>query len=137
MHPTVRATPPPESASFEVCIKHLARQMHATVNAPSKSAANFLASLVSPPFSAKSNKRLICCCFQSLDADSEPLTTWICKQLSMGRGRGQSVRGAVQALCVLLRNDTARTSFGRLGGVAYLTKIIRMQVRIRFRPRVF
>ncbi|CAN0106570.1 unnamed protein product, partial [Ectocarpus sp. 8 AP-2014] len=64
-----------------------------------------------------------------LDADSEPLTAWICKQLSMGRGRGQSVRGAVQALCVLLRNDTARISFGRHGGVAYLTKIIRMQVR--------
>ncbi|CAM9887279.1 unnamed protein product [Ectocarpus sp. 4 AP-2014] len=63
----------------------------------------------------------------NLDADSEPLTAWICKQLSMGRGRGQSVRGAVQALCVLLRNDTARISFGRHGGVAYLTKIIRMQ----------
>ncbi|CAM9408075.1 unnamed protein product, partial [Ectocarpus sp. 13 AM-2016] len=63
----------------------------------------------------------------NLDADSEPLTAWICKQLSMGRGRGQSVRGAVQALCVLLRNDTARISFGRHGGVTYLTKIIRMQ----------
>lgn len=46
----------------------------------------------------------------------------------MGRGRGQGVRGAVQALCVLLRNDAARTYFGRQGGVAYLTKIIRMQV---------
>eukprot|EP00903_Cladosiphon_okamuranus_P020575 g18886.t1 len=62
-----------------------------------------------------------------LDADSEPLTAWICKQLSEGRGRGQGVRGAVQALCVLLRNDAARTYFGRQGGVAYLTKMIRMQ----------
>ena len=51
----------------------------------------------------------------------------------MGRGRGQGVRGAVQALCVLLRNDAARTYFGRQGGVAYLTKIIRMQVRRRER----
>lgn len=57
------------------------------------------------------------------------MTAWICSQLSMGRGRGQSVRGAVQALCVLLRLDEARISFGRHGGVAYLTKIIRMQVR--------
>lgn len=65
-----------------------------------------------------------------MDADSEPLTAWICKQLSEGRGRGQGVRGAVQALCVLLRNDAARTYFGRQGGVAYLTKIIRMQVRV-------
>lgn len=71
---------------------------------------------------------LLVFCSQYLGADSEPLTEWICKQLSMGRGRGQSVRGAVQALCVLLRNDAARTYFGRQGGVAYLTKIIRMQV---------
>ncbi|CAM9151453.1 unnamed protein product [Ascophyllum nodosum] len=63
----------------------------------------------------------------SLGADSEPLTQWICKQLSMGRGRGQGVRGAVQALCVLLRHDDARMSFARHGGVGYLTKIIRMQ----------
>lgn len=65
---------------------------------------------------------------QNLGADSERLTTWICTQLSMGRGRGQGVRGAVQALCVLLRHEDARLSFSRHGGVGYLTKIIRMQV---------
>ncbi|CAM9557592.1 unnamed protein product, partial [Laminaria digitata] len=63
----------------------------------------------------------------NLGADSERLTAWICTQLSMGRGRGQGVRGAVQALCVLLRHDDARISFSRHGGVGYLTKIIRMQ----------
>lgn len=71
------------------------------------------------------------CLPQTLEADSEPLTAWICKQLAMGRGRGEGVRGAVQALCVLLRNEDARVSFGRHGGVAYLTKIIRMQVLSR------
>lgn len=74
---------------------------------------------------------------QSLGADCEPLIEWICDQLQKGRTRGQGVRGAVQALCVLLRNDTARASFARHGGVAYLTKMIRMQVRRGAAPCLF
>lgn len=65
---------------------------------------------------------------QSLKAETESLTAWICRQLSTGRGRSQGVRGAVQALCVLLRDDDARIMFTRHGGVGSLTKILRMQV---------
>ncbi|CAM9186984.1 unnamed protein product [Sphacelaria rigidula] len=63
----------------------------------------------------------------SLKAETESLTAWICRQLSTGRGRSQGVRGAVQALCVLLRDDDARIMFTRHGGVGSLTKILRMQ----------
>lgn len=66
---------------------------------------------------------------QNLKADGETLINWICEQLSSGRGRTQEGRGAVQALCILLRDDKSRVSFARHGGVGYLNKLLRMQVR--------
>eukprot|EP00611_Tribonema_gayanum_P008690 TRINITY_DN18276_c0_g1_i1.p2 TRINITY_DN18276_c0_g1~~TRINITY_DN18276_c0_g1_i1.p2 ORF type:complete len:459 (-),score=202.00 TRINITY_DN18276_c0_g1_i1:315-1691(-) len=60
-------------------------------------------------------------------SDCEPLVSWICEQLTGGRGSSVGVRVAVGALSVLLRADGARAVFARRGGVAQLANLLRMQ----------
>ena len=62
-----------------------------------------------------------------LRGDLEGFLNLITGELS--NSKSPAIKVLVPALSVLLRNETARITFGQMGGVGYVTKLLKLQVR--------